>query len=86
MTTAPASRESEIDSLSRTTARNNPPSVAQEGWITLPCPSGTNMKPGIADERHHRAAQHHQRHAAAPSDAAEIAEAGAQDQRDEHDA
>ena len=34
----------------------------------------------IADERHHRSAQHHQCHAAAPSDTAEIAKAGAKHQ------
>ncbi len=45
MTTAPAARESDTRSLSKTAARNTPPSVAQDGWITLPWPSGTNRKP-----------------------------------------
>ena len=41
---------------------------------------------GIADERHHGPAQHHQHQSAAPSDAAEIADAGAKHERQEHDA
>ena len=45
MTTAPNERDSEIRSWSKAAARNRPPSVAQEGWMTLPCPSGTNRKP-----------------------------------------
>ena len=45
MTTAPNTRENETRSFSNAAARNRPPSVAQEGWMTLPCPSGTNRKP-----------------------------------------
>ena len=41
---------------------------------------------GIADERHDRPAQHHQHQSAAPSDAAEIADAGAKHDRQEHEA
>ena len=44
------------------------------------------QKTGVADQRHHRPAQHHQQQAAAPADAAEIADAGAQHDRQEHDA
>src|SRR5512141_140856 len=44
---------------------------------------GDEQEAGIADDRHDRPAQHQQRQPAAPSDAAEIAEAGTKDERKE---
>ena len=45
MTTAPSTREAGTRSRRNTAASSSPPSVALEGWITLPWPSGTNRKP-----------------------------------------
>ncbi len=49
-------------------------------------PQGHEQEAGIADDRHHRSAQHHQYQSVAPSDAAEIAEAGAKGERQEREA
>ena len=49
-------------------------------------PQWHEQESDIADERHHRPAQHHQHQSAAPSDAAEIAEAGANNERQERKA
>jgi len=49
-------------------------------------PQGHEQEAGIADHRHDRPAQQHQHEAAAPSDAAEIAETGANDERKEREA
>ena len=45
MATAPSTRDGGIRSRKNTAASNRLPSVALEGWMTLPWPSGTNRNP-----------------------------------------
>jgi hypothetical protein len=45
MISAPIARVTRNFSPNRKVASSNPPSVAQAGWITPPCPSGTSSNP-----------------------------------------
>ena len=86
MTTAPSTREAGTRSRRNTAASNNAAERRAGRLDHAAMAERHEQETRIADERHHRPAQHHQHQSAAPADAAEIADAGAQHQRQERDA
>ena len=86
MATAPSTREGGTRSREKHRGEEKPAERRAGRLDDAAMAERHEQKAGIADERHHRSAQHHQHQSAAPSDAAEIADAGAKHDRQEHDA
>ena len=84
MTTAPSARESGTRSRRNTAARRQAAERRAGRLDDAAMAERHEQETRIADERHHGPAQHHQHQSAAPSDAAEITDAGAKHDRQEH--
>ena len=85
MTTAPATRERGTRSLQEQRGEQQAAERRAGGLDHAAMAERHEQESGVADQRHHGPAEHHQHQAPAPADAAEIADTGAQHQRQERD-